>query len=247
MKKALLPAPSVKGKSGQFELAEGGTLFLDEIGDLPLNVQVKLLRFLEENEIVRIGSRWPKSINTRVVAATNRDLEKMVRQGGFRKDLFFRLNVVPIFVPPLKSRIDDVPVFIHHFLSRLNDKYKMNKFLSRGAMDCLRGYSFPGNIRELSNLIEQLVVLTQDNCIALDDLPAHLRAVDGTLADVSEIRDWNLPKAIQGLEKSLIAKALKKCGSQRKAAQLLGINQSTLARKASRYSINRDAIMHIDA
>ncbi len=236
-----------EGKSGQFELADGGTLFLDEIGDLPLSVQVKLLRFLEENEIVRIGSRWPKSINTRVVAATNRDLEKMVLKGSFRKDLFFRLNVVPISIPPLKGRIDDVPVFIYHFISQLNEKYKMNKSLSRAAMDCLCRYSFPGNIRELSNLIEQLVVLTRNNRIALDDLPAHLRANDSTLADTSEIRDWNLPKAVQGLEKSLISKALKKCGSQRKAAQLLGVNQSTLARKASRYRIKGDAILHVDA
>jgi len=236
-----------EGKSGQFELADGGTLFLDEIGDLPLNVQVKLLRFLEENEIVRIGSRWPKSINTRVVAATNRDLEKMVLQGSFRKDLFFRLNVVPISIPPLKDRIDDVPVFIYHFLSRLNEKYKMNKFLSRAAMDCLCSYSFPGNIRELSNLIEQLVVLTQGNRIDIDDLPAHLRVNDSALAEISGGKDWNLSKAVQGLEKSLIAKALKKCGSQRKAAKLLGVNQSTLARKASRYSIKRDAILHIDA
>ncbi len=235
------------GKSGQFELAEGGTLFLDEIGDLPPNVQVKLLRFLEENEIVRIGSRWPKTINTRVIAATNQDLEKMVVEGGFRKDLFFRLNVVPINIPSLKERIDDIPVFVYHFLSRLNDKYKMSKFLSRQAMDCLCNYSFPGNIRELSNLIEQLVVLTQGNRIHMDDLPGRLHTKERPFTQASQIKEWNLNQAVQRIEKSLIAQALKKCGSQRKAAKLLGVNQSTLARKASRYGINRDAILHIDA
>jgi PAS domain S-box-containing protein len=234
------------GKSGQFELAEGGTLFLDEIGDLPHNVQVKLLRFLEDNEIVRIGSRWPRTINTRVIAATNRRLDRMVVEGAFRKDLFFRLNVVPIHVPPLKDRIDDVPVFVYHFLRRLNDKYTMKKFLSRQAMDCLCRYSFPGNIRELSNLMEQLVVLTQGDRISLDDLPSHLRMADEQLIDQTDVKEWNLSNSVQQVEKMLISKALKKCGTQRKAAQLLGINQSTLARKAMQYGINRDAILHLD-
>ncbi|MBL7225522.1 MAG: sigma 54-interacting transcriptional regulator [Desulfobacteraceae bacterium] len=236
-----------EGKPGLFELAEGGTLFLDEIGDLPLTVQVKLLRFLEENSIMRVGGTSIRKVNARVIAATHRNLEKMVKKGEFRKDLFFRLNVVPIHIPPLRERIEDIPPLINFFLNDLNHKHSTEKTILPRAIDCLCQYPFSGNIRELSNLVERVVVLTQDQDIHMEDLPSHVRHPD-TNADVwPGSDDSNLPNAVARTEKEMIIRALRDCGTQRKAARILGIDQSTLARKAKRYGIRNDAVMHQDA
>lgn len=235
------------GKPGQFEMAEGGTLFLDEIGELPLQVQVKLLRFIEENEVVHLGGTQPKHINARIIAATHRNLEDMVEKGLFRRDLFFRLNVVPLRIPPLRERIEDIPPLIHFFLERFNTKCdKKCKILPR-AVDVITQYSFPGNIRELANLIEQLVVLTPHNQIYAEDLPSHIRYKDASKDFYSLQNEWNLREAVGSLEKAKIIEALKTFGSQRKAAAPLGIDQSTLARKVKRYGIISDAIVHNDA
>jgi PAS domain S-box-containing protein len=235
-----------KGKPGHFEIAEGGTLFLDEIGDLPLNVQIKLLRFLEGNEIVRVGGTTTRKINTRVISASNQDLEEMVAQGRFRKDFFFRLNVIPLHIPPLRERVDEIPALINFFLKQCNDKCSANKLILPKAVDCLCRYSFPGNIRELANLVEQLVVLTPGKRIDLKDLPSHIlrdesKPNPGLFGD-----EWNLPKSVAILEREMILRALKVYGSQRKAAGPLNIDQSTLARKAKRYGIRADAIIHND-
>ncbi len=235
-----------KGKPGHFEIAEGGTLFLDEIGNLPLNVQAKLLRFMEENEVVRIGGTTTKKINTRVIAATNRNLEEMSTKGEFRQDLLFRLNVVPLKIPPLRGRMDDIPPLICFFLKQFNKKCSMNKAILPRAVDCLCRYSFPGNIREVANLVEQLVVLTPGDHIDLEDLPSHV-LMGESKKDVYLTRDGrNLPEAVASLEREIIVNALKTYGSQRKAAGPLGINQSTLARKAKRYGIRTDSIVHYD-
>jgi len=236
-----------KGKPGHFEIAEGGTLFLDEVGDLPLNVQVKLLRFLEGNEVVRVGGTSTRKINTRVISASNQDLEEMVAQGRFRKDLFFRLNVIPLYIPPLRERTDEIPALINFFLKQCNDKFSTNKLILPRTVDRLCRYSFPGNIRELANLVEQLVVLAPGKHIDLKDLPSHiLRNESKANPDLSG-DEWNLPKAVAKLEKEMIFRALKVYGSQRKAAGPLSIDQSTLARKAKRYGIRIDAIMHNDS
>jgi PAS domain S-box-containing protein len=232
-----------QGKPGYFEMAHGGTLLLDEVGELPLNVQVKLLRFLENNQVVRVGATTPRKLDVRVVAATNRDLESMVNAGTFRKDLFFRLNVVPLKIPPLRKRADDIPPLIHFFLKQFNAKCHTDKSLSPAALDCLRNFSYPGNIRELANLIEQLVVLTPTDRIGLEDLPAAVRQNEPDPCLFPET-EWNLGNVVQGVEKNLIINALKACGSQRQAAKLLNIDHSTLSRKIKRYKIDHGAIIH---
>ncbi len=235
-----------EGKLGLLELAEGGTLFLDEIGDLPLNVQVKLLRFLEENSIMRVGGTSIREVETRVIAATHRNLEEMVKKGEFRKDLFFRLNVVPIHIPPLRKRAEDIPPLINFFLNKLNHKHSTEKTILPRVIDCLCQYPFSGNIRELSNLVERVVVLSQDQNIHLEDLPSHVRHPDPNVDVWLKSEDSNLSNAVARTEKELIIRALKTYGTQRKAARLLGIDQSTLARKAKRYGIRNDAIVHQD-
>jgi transcriptional regulator with PAS, ATPase and Fis domain len=168
-----------KGKPGYFELAEEGTLFLDEIGEIPLQIQTKLLRFLENNQLIRVGGTTTKTINTRVIAATNKRLGEMVEQGRFRKDLFFRLNVIPLTIPPLRERVEDIPPLIYFYLNKFNKKYSTQKAIFPRALECICSYSFPGNIRELSNLIEQLVVLLQGDKIDIEDLPSNIRAQYG--------------------------------------------------------------------
>lgn len=232
------------GKPGYLEMAEGGTLLLDEIGELPLGAQVKLLRFLEDNDVIRVGSTRPRRIDVRVIAATNRDLEGMVNTGGFRKDLFFRLNVVPIKIPPLRERVEDIPPLIHYFLKQFNEKCDAAKSLSPLAVDCLCNYVFPGNIRELANLIEQLVVLTPGDIIGVEDLPSAVRRGKNDLCDLVSENEWNLNKMVKDIEKQMILRALKSCGSQRQAARMLGIDHSTLSRKIKRHQIQTGAILH---
>lgn len=236
-----------EGKPGLLELAEGGTLFLDEIGDLPLNVQVKLLRFLEENIIMRVGGISYREIKARIITATHRNLEEMVRNGKFRKDLFFRLNVVPIHIPPLRERVEDIPPLINLFLNDLNHRHSTKKTILPRAIDCLCQYPFSGNIRELSNLVERVVVLTHDRDIRMEDLPSHVRHPDINADIRQETDDSTLSNAVARIEKEMIIRTLRDCGTQRKAARKLGIDQSTLARKAKRYGIRNDAIMHQNA
>lgn len=228
------------GKIGYFEIADGGTLFLDEVGELPLNAQVKLLRFLENNELIRIGDTTVRKINTRVIAATNKDLEEMVQEGRFRRDLFFRLSVIPIKIPALRERVDDIPALFYYFLKKFNQKFSKNKAIFPRALECLCYYSFPGNIRELSNLIEQLVVLSPNDHIDLEDLPSYIRNEQISINHFLQSDKWNLPAAKAKLEKELIVRALEAYGSQRKAAVHLGVDHSTLARKIKKYNIQKN-------
>jgi PAS domain S-box-containing protein len=226
-----------RGKLGYIEIAEEGTLFLDEIGEIPLQIQVKLLRFLENNQIVRVGDTKTKTINTRVIAATNKRLEKMVEEGTFRKDLFFRLNVIPLTIPPLRERVEDIPPLIYHFLKKFNHKYSTQKAIFPQALECLCAYSFPGNIRELSNLIEQLVVLLPKNKIDLENIPSHIQIEHKNSNHSLSTHGWNLQETVATIEKDLITRAIKNFGSQRKAAIPLGIDHSTLSRKIKNYRI----------
>lgn len=237
--KGAFTGAGAKGKLGHFELAQSGTLFLDEVGELPFNMQVKLLRFLEEKEIVRVGGTTAREINARVIAATNRNLEEMVEKAGFRRDLFFRLSVIPIGIPPLRERIEDIPPLIDYFRKRFNRKCATNKVIMPSVIDYLCGYAFPGNIRELANLVEQLIVLSSGEHIAMEDLPSRVLPKPSKTGLHMPGGSWDLKEAIANLERGMILRALEVFGSQRKAAATLGIDQSTLARKAKRYNIGK--------
>jgi PAS domain S-box-containing protein/TyrR family helix-turn-helix protein len=233
-----------QGKAGYFEMAEGGSLFLDEIGELPPALQVKLLHFLETNEVVRVGSTRPRRINARILAATNRDLERMVAEGGFRKDLYFRLKVVPLAIPPLKQRVEDIPPLIHFFLEKFNRKCGVQKTISPAAVDCLRRYPYPGNVRELANLIEQLVVLTPDDRIDHEDLPGAVQHGGREPYEIAPNGPKGLKQVVQDVECQVIVAALKTHGSLRSAARQLGVDHTTLSRKIKRYGITSGALVH---
>ncbi len=228
-----------EGKLGLVELANKGTLFLDEIGELPLGLQVKLLRVLQDKQFFRLGGGKPIEVDVRFIAATNRDLKKMVTRKIFREDLFYRLNVVPIHIPPLRERKPDIVPLAGFFLEKYNKKYGMNKKLLPEVLRWLENYNWPGNVRELENVVERLVVSSINDPITLKevylaecgDRPFQSDGVIG-------LNVMDLQKAKEMLEKELITKALNLAGSARKAAQLLGVDHSTVVRKARRHGID---------
>lgn len=228
---------SKKGKAGLFEMANQGTLLLDEIGEMPLSLQAKLLRVVQEKQCLRIGSSEPVDVDVRIIAATNRDLEAMVNRKTFRKDLFFRLNVVPLHVPPLRERKEAIVSFVRHFLERCNKKYGFSKQIDSNAMDMFYNYSWPGNVRELENLVERVVVVTPGDMIGLENLPSHMGSQicrdPGSL-----LTHGSLKASLAEIEKSIIKEVLLEHRSTRKAARILGVDQSTVVRKAKRYQID---------
>ncbi|WP_206811700.1 sigma 54-interacting transcriptional regulator [Paradesulfitobacterium ferrireducens] len=222
---------SKEGRPGLFEIADGGTLFLDEIGELPFDMQSKLLRVLQEKEIYRVGGRKPIKLDVRIIAATNRDLEQMIKAGKFRQDLFYRLNVISILIPPLRDRKEDIPPLIHHFLEKYNQKYNKQKKISPQLLERFIYHEWKGNIRELENTIERLVVLSPRDLIDLDFL------IDGNQDNSNkEPMSLNLKDVLEETEKNLILRVYGECGSTRKAAKLLGIDQSTIVKKMKRYA-----------
>jgi len=224
------------GKPGFFELAHKGTIFLDEIGDLPLGLQVKLLRVLQEHEITRLGGVKTIKIDVRVVAATNRDLETMIKEKSFREDLYYRINVIPLRIPSLRERKDDIAPLLFHFLDTYNRKYDLKKSLSDEVVECLLKYEWPGNVRELINLIERLVVTTDVQQIGLEHLPHRYRTqVDNNFYRMHQM---NLTEAIEELERYMVSKAVKSQKSTYKAAKVLGVSQSTVVRLAKKYKVN---------
>ncbi|WGX77845.1 sigma 54-interacting transcriptional regulator (plasmid) [Paraclostridium bifermentans] len=228
-----------KGKMGIFELAKDGTLFLDEIADMPLNMQAKLLRVLQEREIRRIGGEDTVKVNARIISATNKNLKELVLKEKFREDLYYRLNVVEINVPPLRERKDDIPLLIHNFIEILckeNKKSILN--ISKDAINLLQNYTWKGNIRELRNTIENLVVLTNDSNITPKDLPDYIiKSVENNVDE--EIYPLDLAKATQRIETLNILKALKiSNGNKAQAAKILNIPRTTLYYKIDRYKIN---------
>ena len=225
-----------EGRPGLFEMADKGTLLLDEIGEMPLGLQAKLLRVVQEKQCVRLGSSDPICVDVRILAATNRDLEKMVAKKEFRKDLFFRLNVVPVHIPPLRERKEAIAGFVQYFLKQLNKKYGYEKFFSPRAMDCLYGYGWPGNVRELENLIERVVVVTPGREIHVENLPDSMFR-PGPSTPRPQYAHTSLKAAMDDFEKKIIAQVLADQGSTRKAAAVLGVNQSTIVRKAARHGI----------
>jgi PAS domain S-box-containing protein len=225
---------SKKGKTGFAELAHGGTLFLDEISELSFSAQVKVLKFIQEKRYYRIGGTRLRESDFRLIAATNKDLEKMVREGRFREDLYFRLNVVPITIPPLRTRQEDILPLIRYFLDKYRKKYRREKTLDSRAIDCLLEYSWPGNVRELENLIERLVVTVETEVIRPGDLPERVKQPE---IHTPYLLDGNrtLPAILAEVEKKILVEAKKRCKSTTEMAKVLGISQSTVVRKWHKY------------
>jgi DNA-binding NtrC family response regulator len=224
-------------KTGLMESAGNGTLFLDEIGDLPVDLQAKLLRVLQEREVKPVGSTDRISISTRVIAATNRDLDAAVRQGQFRQDLFFRLNVVQIKLPPLRERKSDIPILVNSFLEKFNDMKGGVRAISEDAMARLLSYDWPGNVRELENAIERAVALGSGPLLHVADLPTNLQY--GTTERIPH-SDELLP--LEELERRAIFRALQEAGGDKMAAaRLLGIGKTTLYRKLKEYDAQSDS------
>lgn len=223
-----------KGKPGFFELAHMGTLFLDEVGELPLEMQVKLLRVLQEGEIIRIGGSKPISVDVRIIAATNRDLWEMTEEGTFRQDLYYRLNVINIEVPPLRQRRDDIIPLVMHMLERFNQKYGKHKEIPIELGKVLRELPWRGNVRELENLIENLVVLCPEDVLTPEHLPVRYQRGQNPASQV-EIRGiLPMKDMVRRAERQLIANAQAQYSSMQEVAKALGVDVSTISRKLSR-------------
>ncbi|WP_042352124.1 sigma 54-interacting transcriptional regulator [Bacillus massiliigorillae] len=220
------------GKDGYFKQADEGILFLDEIGEMPLQLQVKLLRVLQEQEVIPVGSTVPIKVNVQIIAATNKRLEKMVEEGTFREDLYYRLNVIPLYVPPLRERTEDIAVLAFHFLQQLNEKYDKNFHLTPDAVNVLEFYSWPGNVRELQNIIERLVVSAEDQSIDAEFVSQFLSlGYDFNKSKPVITRVVPLQEALDQVEEQLIVLAMKQFKTTTKAAKALGISQSSVSRK----------------
>ena len=222
-------------------MADKGTLFLDEISELSSATQAKILRVLQEMEFIRVGGVKPVKVDVRVIVATNRDLEKEVSEGRFRSDLFYRINVVPIFIPPLRERKGDIPLLVDYFLSRISSGVKnMKKQISKEALELFVAYDWPGNVRELENVIERLVALTPKDIIDKDDLPANILIGQKVNKLKGDVLGGSIAfnEAEQEFEQEIILNALKKSNFvQTKAANLLGISRRVLKYKMDKYGI----------
>jgi transcriptional regulator with GAF, ATPase, and Fis domain len=249
---------AVRSRPGRFELADGGTIFLDEIGEMDLSLQVKILRVLQEKEIERVGGTSIKKVDVRIVAATNRDLEAEVAAGRFREDLFYRLNVIPMHLPPLRERGGDVLLLAQHFLARFCEDKDMEQLkVHPDAADMLVSYTWPGNVRELENFMERMCILCDEDEIVPDDLPekiwkdvgkepkkkvAELMQPIGfnwpTLADMKEQKAKGLKDFLEKIEDRLMIEALEKAGGvKNKAAELLGVKRTTLIEKIKKRNL----------
>jgi transcriptional regulator with PAS, ATPase and Fis domain len=226
-----------RGKVGLVELAHAGTLLLNEIGDLPLGLQVKLLRFLEDGEIWSVGGVKGKRPDVRILAATNRDLAAMIAQGTFRKDLFYRLNVLSIRIPPLREHPEDILWLVELMLLELEHKLHKRRSITPAALDVISHYPFPGNVRELWNLVERLVVSTNTETIDVRDLPVEVSQTAALAAAALPGPRGGLREALMRLEATILREALERYGTQMCAAKYLGIAQATVARKAKQYGL----------
>ena len=235
---------ATRARMGRFELAHGGTIFLDEIGDMSPSLQVKVLRVIQEKQFERIGGVKTIDVDVRIICATNQDLEKAIAEKKFREDLYYRINVIPISLPPLRDRKVDIPILVNHFLRKFSKlKKKSEKRISPEAMNYFMRYPWPGNVRELENLIEMLVVLKEDSEIVISDLPDKILAAGEPKEDCVSIElpddglDFN--SMIDQFERDLLSKALVKSGgAKKKAADLLHLNRTTFVEKLKRFKIN---------
>jgi DNA-binding NtrC family response regulator len=231
---------AIKDKEGLFKVAQGGTFFLDEIGETSPTIQVKLLRVLQEREVIPVGGTNPIKVDVRLVAATNSDLEKAIKQERFRADLYYRLNVIPVHLPPLRRRRDDIPLLVQHFLKKYNDGLALErqKGITREAMEILVGYDWPGNVRELENVVERAVILEETAEITAGSLPDKIRFRESVGARIITDR---AEVTLEELEREYLIRVLNDTGWQKKkASQILGINASTLYRKIQRYGLDKE-------
>lgn len=230
-----------EGKVGTIELANGGTLFLDEIGELPLNLQVKLLRTLQDREICRIGGNRPIPVDIRVIAATNRNMEKMVKEKAFREDLYYRLNVVPIFILPLRNRREDIQPLIMSSIERFNSKYNFYKRIELNAIEALIQYDWPGNIRELENIIERLAVVTNSENIKIQDLPSSI--VDFKRSKIEKVLDieqsLSFRETMRECEKRLLIAVMENARSIKEMANILNLDRSNVRKKLKKHGIKK--------
>lgn len=237
---------ALKTRIGRFELAHGGTIFLDEIGDMSPGLQVKILRILQEHEFERVGGIKSIKVDIRVIAATHRDLELAVKQGRFREDLYYRLNVIPLVIPPLRERKEDIPLLVRYFIEKFNaEKKRAVKGISNEALHCFNQYNWPGNVRELENLIERLVILKEEGIIEREDLPERIFGNAPILGAITppEIPEdgISLTTAVSEFEKELIIRALKKSNwVKNRAAKLLNLKRTTLVEKMKKIQIVKE-------
>ncbi|WP_232732313.1 sigma-54 interaction domain-containing protein [Bacillus sp. mrc49] len=224
-----------KGKPGMFEMAESGILFLDEVGELPLQLQVKLLRALQEREIQRIGGTKPKKIDVRIIAATNRNLSEMVKSGDFREDLFYRLNVIPITIPPLRERREDILALTDLFLKKSNEQYKFSKEIDSRLKEYFFQHDWPGNVRELINIVERLVVLTDHSLLSMNDLPEEYQPENRNQANYNS--SLTLKAAVERAEKEILTKAAQTYQTTYEIAAALDSSQATIVRKLKKYRL----------
>ena len=232
---------AIADHNGVFQTANGGTLFLDEIAEIPLALQVKFLRVIQEKEFTPLGASRPIKVDVRIIAATNRELEDEVRKGTFREDLFYRLNVVPLHLPPLRERREDIPLLIEHFIATFSTEYKVEpKKVGPEALEQLVRYPWPGNIRELQNVIERMFALSRSNEITLADLPGPIAGFEEKPLNFQELAE--LP-TLEDMEKSLITAALRKShGNKNEAARLLAIDRQRLYRKIEKYGLEHPLV-----
>ena len=229
------------GKPGLFELADNGTLFLDEIGELPLNLQSALLRVLQDGEVTRVGSTKTRKVAVRIIAATNRDLKQMIEEKTFREDLYYRLNVISINIPPLRERRDDIPPLAELFIERLNKKYNTQKKVSDTFLLELTSMNWPGNVRELSNFIERQYILNETDNLSviygnnLQQKQTAYKELQHSLETTLDSDSFNIEKVVSSVEASLIKNALKKSKNTKEASKILGISQPTFSRKYNKY------------
>lgn len=222
-----------QGKAGLFELANHGTILLDEIGDLPYELQTKLLRVLQQKEIMRIGGKKPISLDVRVIAATNADLKQKIREGKFREDLYYRLSVVPVHIPPLRDRRGDIDKLVKHYFFEYCTKHAHTVTVPDETLEVFRRYPWPGNVRELQNVIEYMVICCEGNVLQPDVLASYLGMNNSRAGETPT----SLKAAVECYERELILRAIEECGGVRKAARTLAVDASTISRKAKRYGI----------
>lgn len=225
------------GQVGKFELAHGGTIFLDEIGDMPLTMQVKLLRVLQEKEIEPLGASESKKVDVRVVSATNHNLRSLIEQGKFREDLFYRLNVVPLSIPPLRERIDDIKLLVEYFCTKFNFNFGLSiKEVDPDAWEILLNHQWPGNIRELENVLEQVFNVIESDVIQVNHLPIYMQ-IQGD-KQCLKTGHKNLKELLENTEREAITQALKECeGNKAQTASLLGISRPWLYQRMEKYKI----------
>lgn len=228
-----------EGKAGKFEMAQNGTIFLDEIGDMDMSMQVKLLRVIQEKEVERIGGTKPIPLNVRIVAATNQNLEELIKEGKFRQDLYYRLNVIEIKITPLRKRKEDIPILIHHLVRKIAGE-DIN--VDPRVMNCLNSYDWPGNVRELQNVIEHACIMKTGNLIDVHSLPQYMRPSNLGEEKAAEQMNYDLKAMTAILEKDLILEALKQFSNKSKAIAELGISRSSFYEKIKKYGIDVDSM-----